>query len=400
MDALAILERLVAIPSWRTAENPAAEAEVSSYLTDVIRHELPWFHVNHQQVEGGRYNIFLTDGAPVRILFAVHMDTMPPGTEWKYRITGERVGDRFYGRGALDVKGGIAALLAALVRVGATEGIGVLLYCDEEYDFHGMRRFLAEERTHPEIELLVAIEPTMLRVRNGCRGIAEFRPVIRGVSGHSARPSCGKSAIAGFMRGVDALEKLARQSVHPTFGRMTCNIAALRCGLSRGRHDGRELIDELASVIPDYAEGIVEIRTPPGIHIEECVAAFNRGVREVGCRTASIATRFGLQSYHTALESLELFTDAVRAVCNHVPLDDLSATGYCDVQLLASRFDAPCVQFGPSGGQVHAADEYVEIESITTLQAILERVAKTHRRGGAGETAVGSQKVADAVKIG
>ncbi|MDP3771502.1 MAG: M20/M25/M40 family metallo-hydrolase, partial [bacterium] len=168
MDAAATLERLIAIPSWRSSDNPDVEAGVSEYLTELIQRELPWLHASHQTVEGNRFNVFATDGAPVQLLFVSHLDTKPPGAEWTRRPTGERVGDRFYGRGAVDPKGGVAALLAALAAAGKTRGVGVLLYCDEVYDCHGMRTFLASVRDSVHPTFTVAMQPTKLRIWNGC----------------------------------------------------------------------------------------------------------------------------------------------------------------------------------------------------------------------------------------
>ncbi|MDO8621604.1 MAG: hypothetical protein Q7R80_00005, partial [bacterium] len=65
MDAAVTLERLIAIPSWRSSDNPDVEAGVSEYLTELIQRELPWLHASHQSVEGNRFNVFATDGAPV-----------------------------------------------------------------------------------------------------------------------------------------------------------------------------------------------------------------------------------------------------------------------------------------------------------------------------------------------
>ncbi len=383
MDPLPILERLVTIPSWRSADNPDVEAGVSEYLTELIQQELPWLHIDHQAVEGNRFNIFATDGAPTQLLFVGHLDTKPPGGEWTRRATGERVGNRYYGRGTVDPKGGVAALLAALAVAGATKGVGVLLYCDEVYDCHGMRTFLAEVRSRVRPSFAIAMQPTKLRIWNGCRGVGEFRPIVRGKPGFAATPlSGGRSALTAFVGGMRALDAFLESRANSAFGRMTVNVAALRCGQSRGRHDGREVLGEERNIIPDYAEGVIEVRTSPGVDLDACVAAFDGGVVAAGGRLDGTMKRIDFHGYHVPPEQLSPLADAIAAVLGRpAEFEALEAHGYSDAQLLNDQLDVPTAMFGPSGGNYHAADEFVELESIGQVQAVLERVLKPYRVG-------------------
>lgn len=383
MDLLPVLERLVTIPSWRSSDNPDVEAGVSEYLTELIQRELPWLHIDHQVVEGNRFNIFATDGAPVQFLFVGHLDTKPPGAEWTRRSTGERVGNRYYGRGTVDPKGGVAALLAALAAVGETRGVGLLLYCDEVYDCHGMRTFLAEVRDRVRPVFTIAIQPTKLRVWNGCRGVGEFRPIVRGKPGFAATPtSGGRSALTAFVGGMRALDALLEANANPAFGRMSVNVAALRCGQSRGRHDGREVLGEDRNIIPDYAEGVIEVRTSPGVDLDACITAFEQGVIAAGGRLEVAMKRFDFRGYHVPPEQLRPLTDAIAAVLGRpAEFEALEAHGYSDAQLLHDQLEVPTAMFGPTGGNYHAADEYVELESLGKVQTILERVLQPYRVG-------------------
>lgn len=381
MDILATLEHFVAIPSWRTPDNPDVEAGVSQFASEVIQREIPWLHVTQQHVDGNRFNVFATDGSPLQILFVGHLDSVPPGAGWETRPTGERVGDRYYGRSSYDVKGGVVALLAALRAVGPTRGIGVLLYCDEEYEFHGMRRFLALERDRAQPALVVALEPTDLRLRTGCRGVCEFRPVVRGKCGHAARPWTGVSALKAFLHGVKALDDFAERHAHSEFGRMTRNIAALRCGQYRGLDGDRPLLAEDSNIIPDYASGVVEVRTLPDMDADQCITAFEQGVRAAGGRLEVAVKRLDFRGFQTPRERVAPFTEAVAAVLGKVEYEEIGRSGYSDIQLLATQFGVPCAIIGPRGGNMHAPDEYVEISSITQLQRVFERALQPHRVG-------------------
>jgi len=383
MDTVAMLEQLVAIPSWRSPDNPEGEAGVSEYLTEYIQRELPWFHVDHQHVAGNRFNILARDSGLTELLLVAHLDTTPPGTTWSHRPLGERAGGRFYGRGAVDPCGGIAALLSALAATGATRGVSILLYCDEVYEFHGMRAFLAEAKGSMRPSFIVSMQPTQLRVWNGCRGVGEFRPIVRGKTAFAATPDAGRSALTAFIGGIRALQQFVDARTDPAFGRMRCNVAALRCGQSRGRHDGREVLGEERNIVPDYAEGVIEVRTFPGVDVDACVAEFERGVAAAdGCLEAAMK-RLDFRGFHVPPEQLQPFMDAVAAVLGSATIDALETHGYSDVQLLHGQLNAPCAMFGPSGGNYHAADEYVDIESLDRVRAVLERFLRSYRIGAA-----------------
>lgn len=379
MDAIATLERLIAIPSWRSPDNPDGEAGISEYLTELIQSELPWLHIDHQRVAGNRVNIFATDGSPTDFLLVGHLDTKPPGIAWAHRPLGERVGDRFYGRGAVDPKGGITALLAALAANGETRGVGVLLYCDEVYEFHGMRTFLAEARGRIHPSFILAVQPTKLRIWDGCRGVGEFRPIVRGKSGFAAAPATGRSALTAFVGGTQSLHAFVDAHADPAFGRMAVNVAALRCGQSRGRHDGREVLGEERNIIPDYAEGVIEVRTFPGVDIDACIAAFERGVTDAGGYFEAAMKRLDFPGFHVPQEQLRPLADAITAIVGRTEIEPLDTHGYSDVQLLHGQFKAPVAMFGPTGGNYHAADEYVEIGSLGQVQAVLERMLQQYR---------------------
>jgi acetylornithine deacetylase/succinyl-diaminopimelate desuccinylase-like protein len=380
MDVFSTLERLVAIPSWRAPDNPDVEAGVSGYLTEVIQRTLPWMRITHQHVVGKRYNIFATDGSPTDLLLVGHLDTKPPGESWTHRATGERAEGRMYGRGTFDSKGGIVALLSALAAIGPTRGVGLLLYCDEVYEFHGMRAFLAEAHQRIQPSLVVAVEPTQLEVWNGCRGVGEFRPVVRGKQGFAAKPENGHSALSGFIRGIHSLEEFATTHEDPEFGCVTSNVASLRGGQSRGNEDGREVLAEERNIIPDYAEGVIEVRTVPGITLRSCMDAFANGVALAGSRVTTLQARFDLDGYYVAPDRIRPLTDAITAVMGSTNFANLGTLGYSDVQLLSSALKVPVAMFGPIGGNVHAAEEFVELESLKTVQAVFQKMVSGYRQ--------------------
>lgn len=376
MDVVALTEKLTSIPSTREGE---AEVPVARWLTEYLREQLPWLQIHHDAFRDGRFNVFVSDGAPCRLLLTGHMDTLPVGGGWSRAPTGERVGERFYGRGALDMKGGIATMVAALEQVGvrATRGISLLLYCDEEYEFEGMRHFLTSYGHRPPPAFVVCPEPTQLLIRNGCRGVAELHVTVEGRSGHAARPESGRSAFDAVVRGVTELDALLADRAHDDLGAPTRNVASIRCGRRMGTApDGSPILGAQANIIPDHADAVVEVRTVPGIDAADCLTAFSRGVHASGATVTSAVTTFDLRPFFIHRESLAPLARAQAAVLGAPAYADLGTTGYSDIQLLASQWEVPCAMLGPSGANAHAADEYVEVESLRALQAMFEHLIR------------------------
>lgn len=95
------------------------------------------------------FNVLAYDGDPseIELLVVGHLDTVVPSSNWQHEeYTND--GERYYALGACDTRGGIAAALDAIGRVGTTRKVGYLFYGDEEYQFVGMKEFV---RMHPEI---------------------------------------------------------------------------------------------------------------------------------------------------------------------------------------------------------------------------------------------------------
>jgi succinyl-diaminopimelate desuccinylase len=380
IDILSTLGAMVAIPSWKSSRTHAPEADVVTYCEDLISRTCPWLQVRREAVSDGRDNLFITDGTPTSLLVCGHVDVMPPGTGWTHRSTGEQVGDRFYGRGAMDTKGGIASLLSAVCESGPTRGMGYLLYCDEEYDFAGMRAFVAARSKDFAPEIAFAIEPSGLTIQNGCRGLAEFRIVIRGTSAHAARQQDGVHAFDVFRNAVDALKTYTASLKHEAFGVSTVNVAALRCGqfVSRDEIEGVRL-NELGNVTPDYAEGVIEVRTTPGLGLESCIEVFTGAVRERGARVEGLERKFDLQSFYTEPSMLGALEAAFVASSLDIAYRDISRAGYSDIEFISRNFGAHAVEIGPSGDGYHGPDEYVELKSLQKLKEVFLELFRPHR---------------------
>ena len=276
ISTLDILRELVSIPSvnpmGRNNVSPAGESRLTEHLADRLA-ALGLF-VQRQSVAPGRENLLARlDGDPHAerggglILLDAHQDTVPADnmTIDPWSAT-EREG-RLYGRGACDVKGGMAAMIAAVARLAAERPAGmptVLLSCpvDEEYQFLGMRALTAawrEGKWLPSQRLpdaAIVAEPTGLDVIVAHKGVIRWLCHTHGRAAHSSQPARGDNAIYKMARVVTAIERYAGETFatipsHGLCGPYTLNVGMIQGGTS-------------INIVPERCTIELEIRVPPG----------------------------------------------------------------------------------------------------------------------------------------
>ena len=264
MDAVTrLLSDLVSIPSvnpmGRGLTGPGfLEGRVSDYLED-------WFRtlgvdVERQVVSPGRDNVIARYESPARrrtLLFDAHQDTVPTDGMTIDPFAPELKGGRLYGRGACDIKGGLAAMLTAfarLVRERPGDSASVIMACtvDEEFTHTGSSR-LADG--HHGADLAIVAEPTLLNLVDRHKGAVRWKIRTRGVACHASTPNLGVNAIYGMARVVAALEdyasELAGSTPDPVLGPPSLSVGRIEGGVS-------------VNVVPDWCEVEIDRRVIPG----------------------------------------------------------------------------------------------------------------------------------------
>src|SRR5207244_462825 len=214
VDPVELARRLIDIPSV-SGEEEAVARFLASHL------ERLGYRVELLEAPPRRPGLVATTGAPPRLVFSTHLDTVPP-----HFASGED-DEYVYGRGACDAKGILAAELAAAERLRA-EGrndLGLLFVVDEERGSVGAR----VANAHPvarECRWLIDGEPTENKLAVGCKGSLRVTLRAEGTGGHSAYPERGRSAIHVLLDALDDVRAVA----WPTdeyFGDTTCNIGVI-----------------------------------------------------------------------------------------------------------------------------------------------------------------------------
>jgi acetylornithine deacetylase/succinyl-diaminopimelate desuccinylase-like protein len=361
-----LLSELVAIPSVNPMGRHLAgpdyfETRLASYLED-------WFRglgvrFERQPVAPGRDNLLAWYSAPDArrlILYDVHQDTVPTDGMTIPPFVPEISQGRLSGRGSCDVKGSMAAMLAAFARLVKERPRGsasVLLACtvDEEFTHTGSSRLA--EMPHGA-ELAVVAEPTLLDLVHCHKGALRWKIRTSGVACHSSTPHLGRNAIYRMGRVLDVLaqyaDELAASTPDPTLGPPT---------LSVGRIEGGQSVN----VVPDWCEIEVDRRLIPG----EDARTSMETVRKLVESQFESGDWFQMSQpwvhmpplVSRSARWLEPLSDAILTATGRRPAV-LGVPFGTDAGPLNEKGTA-CVVFGPGDiAQAHTKDEWIDLDQV------------------------------------
>ncbi|PYM58129.1 MAG: peptidase M20 [Candidatus Rokuibacteriota bacterium] len=384
-EVVELTRALVRIPSvYRPGETGANEAEVASFVEGWFRREgLP---VEVQEVAPGRPNVlsWIGEKGPGRrcLLLEGHTDVVTEGdaAEWTWPPFGGELRDgRIYGRGAADMKSGLAAAmvtLAAFKRAGVTPAgklvVGALV--DEEDGMIGVRH-LVKTPAGRELDAAIICEPEENELCLEQRGVVWARIRARGHMAHGAMPEAGANpitALGALLREVPALEKqlrkLCQKSRHLKPPTVTPTIVQ---GPPRGVGAPQ------SNVIPALAEMTLDVRLTPGIDAEGM-----RGELEALCRKAEAAVP-GVKLEWEPVNAFRLATsvDKAEPIAQAMMHGVRKATGRApryggvpgstDGTILRMELGIPIVTCGPGNRLIpHQVDEYVEVRELVEAAKI------------------------------
>lgn len=367
-SARAILERLVQIPSQTGEERAAAEA-VAAWCADA------GLEVTLQEVAPGRSNVLARwrVGRGRHLLLTGHLDTVPVGEGWTRDPYGAEVAEGcLYGRGACDMKGGLAAMLGALVdlrRRGEEPAGDVTLAAvvGEEEDSAGTRALVARG-IHADHAVLA--EPTAMQLVVSNRGLLNFRVIVKGASAHASSPALGRNAVTAAARLALELESIGEELArrpHPAFGAPSLTVGTI--------HGGTR-----PYVVPDRCVIEVDRRLNPGETVEqvtlELEAAIARARRRLPWLEAEVLAGPDYLAFETP-EDHELVRSMSSAMAAAgVPRRISAWRAASDAGFLVHGAGIPCVLFGPGDIEqaAHRPDEWIDLDDLDTAQHVFEHL--------------------------
>lgn len=361
-----LLQDLIQIPSVNDHE-----AQVADYLANLFA-PYPQAKVERLTYASGRDNLVVTIGTTdgPRLGLSGHMDVVAPGdtSAWTHDpFGGEVVGDKLYGRGASDMKSGLAALVVTMLEFLETGtplkgSVRLLATVGEETGEYGAGQ-LTDAGYADNLAGLVIAEPSGLdQVVYTARGVIDYKVVSTGKGAHSASPEKGINAITNLMKFYNAVGPLMAKhtKVDPVLGGLLHNVDLISGG-------------EQVNSIPAHAELMANMRTIPAYpnqviydELEGLIAQLNQ---EPGVQLEL--------SYSYPEEAIPGDPDAPLVqlakqisdqVCGHDTQVVGSGGANDGAEFLRAKGDFTSIEIGPGSDTSHQVDEYIDLPQY--LQAI------------------------------
>ena len=371
-DVLDLAKRLIAAPSVTPATG-AGFAELEAMLAPLgfAVHRFTRGEGEEGSEEAPVENLFAIRHGPEgarHFAFAGHLDVVPPGDGWASDPFAPQVrGELLHGRGAVDMKGAIAAMVAAVAEVPAEAGtISFLITGDEEGPaLHGTRAlidYMATEGIQPDLCLVG--EPTSVHrlgdmVKIGRRGSVNIFIDVEGTQGHVAYPHLADNPLPKLVAILAELDALTLDTGTAWFQPSNLEITDINVG------------NPAHNVIPAKGEARISIRfndlhTGKSLSDRVCaIAAKHGGTARPVISGEPFLTEPGAFS--------ALVSAAVEAETGITP--ELSTTGgTSDARFL--RAVCPVIEFGLCNATMHKRDEAVAIPDLAVLARIYARIAR------------------------
>lgn len=395
-EVVELTRALVRIPSVYRPDDPAAtEQPVADFVEAWLRRE--GFGVEVQPVAPGRPNVIgsLGEKRPGRrsLLLEGHTDVVTEGDvrQWSFAPFGGELRDgRVCGRGAADMKGGLAAAMvaAATFRRASVEPAGTLVVgalVDEEDRMLGVRHLVTTEAGR-ELDAAIICEPEANELCLVQRGVVWARVRVSGRMAHGAMPEAGINpipALGAILREAPALERRLRKrcerSRHlrpPTVTPTVVQAPPRGVGVPQ------------SNVIPALGEVTLDVRVTPGIGASELAAEL-----DALCRAAE-AGHPGVKVQWEPINQFRLPTKverdepivhamafAVRTAAGRPPRWG-GVPGSTDGTILRMELGLPIVTCGPGNRLIpHQVDEYVEVRELIEAARIYAAAALKYLEG-------------------
>ncbi|WP_377293389.1 acetylornithine deacetylase [Rhizobium sp. SG2393] len=366
MTATEILEKLVSFDSVVGMPNGAIVDWIVDYLG---RHGIPATVLPGP--EGDRCNLFATLGprdVPGYIVSG-HMDVVPaaPG-EWTsppFRL--RREGDRLFGRGTTDMKGYLAAALAAVPRLaalGLKRPIHLAFSYDEEAGCRGVPHLIARlpDLCAPPLGAIIG-EPSNMRAVLAHKGKAAARVTIRGRAGHSSRPDLGLNAIHAMADVLNAaIDQAARLTQGPFDAAFEPAYSSLQAGVMAG--------GKAVNIVPDLATLELEARAISGVNPVELLGPIRTAAEALRAQGFAIAWEEMSAYPALALSPQSPLAALVEELTGETPL---RAVSYGTEAGLYQAAGIDALICGPGDiGRAHKPDEFILESELFACQRFLE----------------------------
>ncbi|MGZ4344748.1 MAG: M20 family metallopeptidase [Solirubrobacteraceae bacterium] len=349
VDERILAERLISYDTSRAEELVAAAGFVKGWLES---RDIEVLHHDHNGLP-----VLVAEVGPARkdlpcVVFHGHLDVVPGRQEqFEPRIDG----DKLFGRGAYDMKGGLAAMMCALKDVERQERVRVRLVCvpDEESEELDERATEGVVKRGLGGNFAITGEPTNLHIGVEAKGVLAMRIEVHGRAAHSSTPWLGDNAVLKAIDVFRAIETLpfSRESSE-MFDRPSINL-------------GRIMGGDALNKVPDECTMAVDIRYLPGQDPAEILVQIE-SIPEIDVTRTFIWPPVSVARSDPYVRALrEAVARSIRGEAMSVGRDGASdAASFLGAGI-------PAVEFGPGGDGHHGPDEWVSLSSMARYRRAL-----------------------------
>lgn len=364
-----ILEELIKID---TTNPPGNEKRAAEYLYEL-------FTINNidaeiQELGENKANLIASygEGEP-EVVFCGHLDVVPTTKDWHYppfQLT--RAGERLYGRGTADMKGGIAAMCSALIKL-AQENVRIkgkltlVFVADEECSNQGMKHFL-EKKASPLFAVIG--EPTELQVAIAHRGVVRDYVDIIAPPYHAALPARQCNAMQSAAEAVDSIFRLNEKLKF--YNHEVLPAPSIAVTMIKGYEND--------NIVPGHVRLLTDFRILPKMSYKECRELEEKALSHIGeCR---ISKHFFLPGGE--ISSSNEFVKKCCKIGEQILEREQSPVAFdasCE-QCFLIKQGIPTIICGPGSlKQAHTIDEYIEEEQIQLAEKYYLSIAKEFLNG-------------------
>lgn len=351
-----------------TVNPPGNEMRAAMCLKEIFDRE--GIRCEVQELGNNRANFIaqIGEGRPI-LEFSGHLDVVPCVGEWHYqKINVTEEGPLLYGRGACDMKSGLAAACATVIslfreRAPLKGTIRLTFVADEEHANLGMHAFL---KNHSSADYTVLGEPTQLHTAVAHRGVARFYVDLHGRACHAALRSQEPTAVSSAARAILAIEKMNQELLsipHPVLPSPSIVVTQV---------EGYEK----DNVVPGKVRLLTDFRILPGMTEEMARDMLIRTLNEAGITHYSLEKRFYMPGGE--IPASHPFVDCCCETVSSIRRTEEKPCAFdasCEQCFLVEAGSAAVILGPGSLEQAHTVDEFVEKQQLLDATRIYREIA-------------------------
>ena len=376
--AISLTQALIRIDS---TDPGAYETKIGEFIFDRLSSlSVP---VIKKEVLPGRFNIMAKIKGEIddpALVYICHMDTVTVGEGWTKDPFGAEIQDgRIYGRGACDMKSGLACALSAFEAMAKEAASGkkpkhsfVFIGTVDEEDFMRGSEDVIEEGWVTKNSLVLDTEPTNGQIQVAHKGRTWFEITVNGTTAHASTPWKGADAIAGAAEIISFIRrKIGECPSHEDLGISTVTFGQIEGGYR-------------PYVVPDHCKMWIDMRLVPPADTRAAVGIVTQAIEEAAEKVPGITASYVITGDRPYIEKDEnsVLLKALKTAAEGITGEPVPVTcfpGYTDTAVIAGKLgNHNCMSYGPGDlERAHKPDEFVPCEDILRCEKVLTELARS-----------------------